>query len=140
MATEASNEIRVELANGNINFSSDTIKIALMADSFTFDKDSHGKYADVSASELASGNGYLIGGNTLTGVYVAQNNTDDNCTITWNSTTWTASGGDIGPSVGAIVYDDTHADKTIIGYIDFSASYTEAEGGVATISNITVII
>ena len=105
MASTVANKARYELCTGNIDFSSDTFKIILMASGFTFDPDTHHGYADVSASELANGNGYTTGGNTLAGVAVTENDTTNLCEVTWNNTTWTASGGSIGPTPGAIIFE-----------------------------------
>lgn len=140
MASQAANNFRMLLAAGSVNFSSDVFKIILMRSGFTFNPDSHDLYADVSASELAAGYGYTTGGNTLAGVSVDQDDVNDRCLITWNNTSWTASGGDVGPVVGAIIYDDTLAGDPIVGFIDFSGEYTEADGGMATIANISVVI
>lgn len=140
MTTEASNHIKYMLATGAIDFSSDVFKIILMDTGFSFNKDTHETYTDVSGSELASGNGYTTGGNTLAGVSVTEDDTDDRTEITWNNTSWTASGGNIGPTPGAIIYDNTEATKTIVGYIDFGGEQTQADGGTATISNIEVRI
>jgi predicted porin len=140
MASEVANNFRVELASGNIDFSSDTFKIILMGTGFVFDPDTHDLYADVSASELSTAYGYTAGGATLGGVAVTQNDVDDQVDITWNNISWTASGGDIGPTCGAIIYDDTATGDVIVGFIDFAADYTESDGGVATITNITVVI
>lgn len=138
MATEASNKIKYLLATKAIDFANDVFQIILMQSGFTFDKDTHHGYADVSGSELATANGYTIGGNTLAGVTVTEDDTNDRAAVTWNNTTWTAGGGPIGPSPGAIIYDDTVADDPVVGYIDFGGDQTQADGGVATVSNIEV--
>ncbi|MCK4330879.1 hypothetical protein KAX02_13695 [candidate division WOR-3 bacterium] len=138
--TCASNKIKYLLATKAIDFANDVFKIILMQSGFGFDKDTHHGYANVSGSELGTANGYTAGGNTLGGVSVIEDDVDDRTEITWNNTTWTASGGNIGPSPGAILYDDTHADKPLVGYIDFGGDQTQADGGVATISNIEVRI
>lgn len=140
MSNQAANKIKYLLATGAIDFSSDTFKIILMESGFTFDKDTHHQYSDVSGQELPTANGYTAAGETLTGVSVTEDDTDDRTEVEWNSVSWSASGGPIGPSPGAIIYDDTHADKAIVGYIDFGAEYTQADGGVATITNIEVRI
>lgn len=143
MATEASNKVKYMLAVGAIDFSSDTFKIILMQSGFTFNKDTHHGYADVSESELSTGNGYTAGGATLAGVTVTEDDTDNRTEITWNNATWTASGGSIGPSPGAIIYDDTVTTPTadpILGYIDFGGDQTQADGGTATISNLEIRI
>ena len=138
MATEAANKIKYALATGAINALSDVFRIILMANGFVFDKDTHHGYADVSGSELANGNGYTTFGNVLGGVAVTEDDTDDRTEITWDNTAWTANGGPIGPSPGAIIYDDTPAAPQadpIVGYIDFGGNRTQADGGVATIAN-----
>jgi len=143
MTTEASNKIKYLLATKAIDFANDTFKIILMQTGFTFNKDTHHGYADVSGSELATANGYTVGGYTLTGNSVVENDIDDRADCTFNNAVWTASGGPIGPSPGAIIYDDTVTTPTadpIVGYIDFGGDQTQADGGVATISNISVRI
>ena len=63
--------------------------------------------------------------------------------VSWDNTSWSASGGMIGPSPGAIIFDDTptapQADP-IVGYIDFGGNQTQADGGVITIASVEVRI
>lgn len=133
MANAAPNHIKYLVATGAIDFSSDTFQIILMQSGFTFDIDAHEEYADVAGNELANGNGYTTGGETLAGVAVTEDDVDDRCEITWNNVTWSAVGGPIGPASGAIIYDDTVANDPIVGYIDFLADYTQPDGGTVTI-------
>ena len=140
MASTASNKIKYLLATQAINFLTDSFKIILMASGFVFNKDTHHGYADVSASELATGYGYTRNTKTLAGVAVTEDDTDDRCEVTWSNVTWTASGGAIGPTPGAIIFDDTVTDDPIVGYIDFGGEQTQADGGVATISSVEVRI
>jgi len=146
MSSTASNKLKFLLANKVINFAAaggDVFKIILMKTGFVFNKDTHHGYADVSSDELATANGYTAGGETLGGVAVTEDDTDDRCEITWSNVTWTAGAGAIGPTPGAIIYDDTVTTPTadpIIGYIDFGGDQTQAAGGAATISNIEVRI
>lgn len=139
MTTQASNEFKKELLDGNIDFSADVFKIILMASGFVYNRVTHGQYADVSASELPTGSGYTVGGATLAGVALAQNDTTNQGTVDWNNAQWTASGGSIVAS-GAIIYDDTHANDVIVGYIDFSGDQTTLNGGVFTIANVEVTV
>jgi len=128
------------LVKGDIDFDTDTVKCALMASGFTFDKDAHATWADVSADELAEGNGYTSGGNTLTLSSIAEDDTNDRAEVTYNDTEWIASGGNIGPTPGAILYDDTTADDTVIGYIDFGGDKTAQDGQKLIIKNIRIRI
>ena len=146
MASTPSNKLKFLLASKIIDFADDSFKIILMQSGFVFNKDTHHGYADVSASELATGNGYTANTKTLAGVAVTEDDTDDRCEVTWNNVTWTAASGAIGPSPGAIIYDDsvvaagvTVADP-IVGYIDFGGDQTQADGGTATISNVELRI
>jgi len=137
MATEISNITKYLLATHVIDFSSDAFNIMLVADGFVFDKDTHEVYGDVSGSELPTGNGYTAGGAVLGGIAITRNDVDDRTEITWNNATWTANGGPIGPSPGAIIYDDTVGApvKPIIQYIDFGGNQTQADGGMTTVAN-----
>ena len=143
MASTVSNKMKYLLATKAIDFSADSFKIILMTSGFVFNADTHHGYADVSASELATGYGYTRNTKTLSGVAVTEDDTDNRTEVTWSNVTWTASGGAIGPTPGAIIFDDTVTTPTadpIIGYIDFGGEQTQADGGVATISGIEVRI
>ena len=138
MSSQASNKIKYLLATKTIDFSADVFKIILMASGFTFDIDAHHIYGDVSGSELGEAYGYTTGGNTLANVSVTEDDTDDRTEVTWDNSTWTASGGSIGPSPGAVIYDNTVGSpvKPVVGYIDFGGEQTQADGGVCTIANL----
>lgn len=141
MATELSNHYKFQLVSGNIDWDTDSFKIILMATAFTFDKDAHATYANVSASELATGNGYTQNTKTLPAATVTEDDTNDRAEITFAADPdiqWTASGGSIGPSPGAIIFDDTTTDDTIVGYIDFGSDQTATDGGTFTIDSITI--
>ena len=83
------------------NLPSDTLKLALMATGWT-PTASNGVWADISASELAAGSGYLAGGYTLT--TVTYNQVGGVVTFTSDFAEWTAAGGSIGPSPYAVIY------------------------------------
>lgn len=140
MSNKAPNHIKYLIAIGSIGFSGDSFIIILMASGFIFDVDAHTKYSEVVANELPTLYGYTRGNKALTGITLVENDTDDQCNITFDPVTWTASGGDIGPTPGAIIYDDTHPDKPIVGYIDFGTEYTQINGGTATLADIEVRI
>ena len=143
MATAPSNKFKFLLASKVIDFANDSFKIILMDTGFVFNKDTHHAYANVSASELSTGNGYTVNTKTLGTATVTEDDTDDRCEVTWDGVTWTASGGSIGPTPGAIIFDNTVTTPTanpIIGYIDFGGEQTQADGGTATISDVEVRI
>mgnify|MGYP001583980805 FL=1 len=138
MATESANHFKYKLAIGDVGIDTDSFKIILMNNSFTFNKDTHATYADVSASELATANGYTVNTKTLAGVAISEDDTNDRAAVTWSNVSWTASGGSIGPSNGAIIFDDTTVDDTVVGYLDFGAAQTATDGGNFNIINVAL--
>lgn len=138
MANDVSNHAKYQFANKKISASADSFKIILMNSAFVFNKDTHATYADVSASEIATGNGYTQNTKTLTGVSVTEDDTGDRSRITFSNVSWAASGGSIGPSAGAIIFDDTTLDDTVMGFIDFGAAQTVTDGGNFNVINIAL--
>jgi hypothetical protein len=136
MASTVSNHVKYLLATKIIDFANDTFVICLMQSGFTYDKDSDSMYSDISGSELATASGYVAKAKVLPGVVITEDDTDDRTEITWNSVSWLADGGDIGPTPGAVIVDDTVDGSPVIGYIDFSGDQTQAEGGTATITGL----
>lgn len=140
MATINSNRYVFELHNANVDWGVDTFSIILMQSGYVFDPDLHDTYADVIASELAAGNGYLAGGSNLAGVTVTRDDANNRTDVTCDDVQWDASGGSIGPSPGAIVMKDTGTASTsiVVGYIDFSGDQTAPDGAPFIIRNIVV--
>ena len=139
MASDISNKVLYLLLKKNIDFANDNFKIMLMQSGFIFNRDTHHSQADIYTRELPTGYGYTTGAKDLSGVTITEDDTNDRATVTWNNVSWTASGGDIGPTPGAIIYDYTVTTPTmdpIIGYIDFLGDQTLSNGGVATITGI----
>lgn len=133
-----SNHYKAELLKGSIDLDGDTLKIILMNTTFTFDKDAHATLADVTADQLATQFGYTQNDKALTTVVIAEDDTNDRGQMTCDNVTWTAAGGDIGPSGSAIIYDDTTADDTVIGCIDFGTDYTIPDASSLQLQSIIV--
>lgn len=144
MANEIANSAKSMIMKGQVVFPTDVFKIILMDLGFVFDKDNHNAYADVSAYELPTANGYTAGGATLTLDAVTTDNTEDRCEVTFLNVQWTASGGSLA-TVGAIIYDDStdtgSADDytdAVITWLDANGTQTVADGAALTISNIMI--
>lgn len=140
MAGTIANNFRVLIAQGAVDFGTDTFKAIAMKEGFIFSPSTHDLYADVSASEITAGFGYSAGGATLSGCTITQNDIDNRADITWNNITWTASGGDVGPIAGICLYDDSITEDPLVGYINFGGAYTVADGGTATVANVKIRI
>ena len=135
MANQAANRLKYLMAQGDVDFSADAFIIILMASGFVFNRDTHHEYADVVGNELPTANGYTRGVMALANVVVTEDDPDDRTEITWDNVTWTAAGGAIGPSPGAIIFDDTDGNDSLVGFIDFYGDQTQADGGTVTILN-----
>lgn len=113
--------------NKEIDWDSDTIKVALLSSSYTPNQDTHDYLDDVSSYEV-TGTGYTTGGITLaskTSTYDGTNNVIilDAADVTWSSSTITAR--------YAVVYDDSGANaasKPLIGYVDFGSDQSSTNG------------
>lgn len=132
MASALSNHFKFQLLN---SVASHTFKLILMANGFTFNKDTHATLSDVDASQLATGNGYT-GAITLANIAVSEDDTNDKGELTAEDVVITASGGIIGPTPGAIIYDDTMSDDSVAGYIDFNSNQSIADGAFMAIRDI----
>jgi hypothetical protein len=113
--------------NKEIDWDSDTIKVALLTSSYTPNQDTHDYYDDVVANEV-TGTGYTTGGNTLASKTITYDGTNnviilDAADVTWSSSTITAR--------YAVVYDDSgasNAAKALIGYVDFGSDQSSTNG------------
>jgi len=138
MSTKVTQNILYLMAKGDVDLDTDSLIFILMDTGFTYNQASHHVYADVSASELATGNGYTQKLKAAAGISISRNDTLYKVTITWSNPQWTASGGSIGPSPGAFLLDDTVTDDPLMMYIDFGSEGTEPDGGTFTIANPTL--
>lgn len=114
-----------------IDFLSDTIKVALVTNSYTPALTTHDFWDDVSANELASGDGYTTGGETLASKTVSTPSsgtvTYDCADVTWTFTaTKTFRYGVIYKSTG------TGSTSPLIALIDFFGANTGIPAGTFT--------
>lgn len=77
-------------------------KLALVTSAWTPNNSTNEVWADVSANEIAAGNGYSAGGGALTGVALTQSS--GTVKFTSSAFVWTASGGSIPAWRRGVVY------------------------------------
>lgn len=108
-----------QLLLGEHDLDTDTIKIALYTSSATLGASTT---AYTTSNEVASGNGYTTGGNTLTGASVSLSGTTafvDFSDTTWSNATITAR--------GALIYNSSKSNKAI-AVLDFGGDKTSTNG------------
>lgn len=131
-----SNHFKYMKDTKKVDMETDVFKAILMDSTFAFNPDTHATLADVTAHQLATGNGYTQNDKTLAGVTVIEDDANDRSATTWTNVTWTASGGNIGPTGALVIYDDTTSDDTVVGCIDFGTDYTVADGSSLQFQNL----
>ena len=111
------------MMKASIDLVNDTIKVALLDNSHSFDP-TNTQFSDVSANEV-SGTAYVAGGETLTGNAVSQDDTDDEGVFDADDTIWSSS---TITAFHAVIYDDTTGTKFLIATIDFGQAFTSTNG------------
>lgn len=123
MADLIYNAFPLYLGDGTIDLDSDTLKVSLHTSSYT-PAATHSVYGDLT-NEVANGNGYTTGGETLSTVTWTESSgtaTLSAANPTWTSSTFIAR--------YAVVYDDTPSSpaKPLICLFDFSTDQTVSNG------------
>jgi hypothetical protein len=112
------------------NLGADTLKCALTDTLPTAASDS-GFLPGSSHPPPAAVNGYTTGGNSVTVSSSAQ--TSGTYKLVLADTSFSASGGSLGPFRYAVLYNDTAASDELIGYWDYGSSVTLADGETFTV-------
>lgn len=139
MASKLYGQFLSQALNKEIDWDTDTIKVALLSNSYTPDQDAHNYLDDVVSYEV-TGTGYTAGGATLanktnsynSGTNVITLDADD---VTWSSSTITAR--------YAVIYDAspaTNATKPLIGYVDFGSDQSSSNGNFTITWDATGIV
>ena len=115
----------VKALNKEVDWDTDTIKVALTTSTYTPNQDTHDYFNDVTNE--VSGTGYTAGGNTLASKTITYDDANnvivlDAADTTWGSSTITAR--------YAVVYSSTGTASTspLIGYVDFGSDQSSTNG------------
>jgi hypothetical protein len=125
--------------NKEIDWDTDTIKVALLTNAYTPDQDAHNYLDDVVANEV-SGTGYTAGGNTLANKTNAYNSATNVIVLDADDTTWSSS---TITARYAVIYDATpatNATKPLIGYVDFGSDQSSSNGNFTITWDATGIV
>ena len=122
MASGVYNRLKYNLMKKLVDLSGDTIYVALMTSSHSFNA-ANNVWSDVSANET-SGAGYTTNGQTLSGLAVSQDNSNNwgkwtATNVSWGSSTITAA--------YAVLYDSS-VSSNLICCFDFSGNQSSSSG------------
>ncbi len=137
MPTEYANRFFHLLLSG---IESETFKIVLMQDGFTFNRDDHHVYADISGSELATGNGYTRNTKVMENASLVEDDASNSAILSFDNAVWTASGGAIGPVSGAIIFVDSRTDDPIMKWIECATPQTIESGAPFIVQDNDIIL
>lgn len=118
--------------NGIFNLGSDAIKVLLTN---TAPVATNNVYADISANELTTANGYTVGGATVTLTSSTQASGLYKYIASCASPTWSATGA-VGPFRYVVIYDTTPTTplvKPLLGWWDYGSSISLASGDTFTV-------
>jgi len=91
-----------------------------------------------SDDEIATNYGYTQYTKTLTTQVLTEDDANNRAEMGCDDLTWTASGGTIGPSPGALLVNDSTSDKTVIGYLDFGGDQQATTGLTFSVGGIKI--
>ena len=128
------NGYKNNVLEAGVDLINDTIKVALVTSSYTFDQDSHENFDDITNEVV--GTGYTAGGQALTTKTVTKDNTNDRAVFDADDAEWAAS---TLTARGAVLYKDTGVASTsrLIWFIDFGGDQTTSAATFAVRFNAT---
>lgn len=141
------NSLLKYLADGTVNLNTDTIKVALVDSGYSFAA-TDDIWGDVSADEVAAGDGYTTGGETLANQAVSLTDSPAKSKFDADDLVWTAltkvfrfgiiyavksvgSPAVVNPLIACILFDTAPADITVSG-VDFTIQWNAS--GIITLS------
>lgn len=124
MASLFYNEFWEQLMMGalDLHTAGDTIDVQLHTSTYSEDKDD--EVGDLT-NEVANGNGYTTGGETLANQVVAQDDANDRANWDADDVSWTSSSI---TAAGAVIVDRTPATDRLILFVDFGGDVVSSNG------------
>lgn len=116
---------KLRLGRGEVNFGTDTLKIALSNVAPVAATDE--SIGDIT--QIAATNGYTTGGAAVPSSAISQ--TGGVATVVGDSVTWTATGGSLPALRYAVLYDSTTG--YLIGFWDYGSSVTVTVGNTYSV-------
>jgi hypothetical protein len=140
MASKLYGQFLSQALNKEIDWDTDTIKVALLTNAYTPDQDAHNYLDDVVTHEVTGATGYTAGGNTLANKTNSYNSATNVIVLDADDTTWSSS---TITARYAVIYDATpatNATRPLIGYVDFGSDQSSSNGNFTITWDATGIV
>lgn len=127
MASKMYGNLIARAFNKEVDWDSDTIKVALVSSAYAPNQDTDQTWSQVVANEV-TGTGYTAGGATLSGKSMTYDGTNNVTVLDANDVTWANS---TITARYAVIYSDAGAsdgDKVLLGYVDFGVNQSSTNG------------
>jgi hypothetical protein len=113
-----------------------TLKLALVTDAYTPNRDTHDFWDDASGSELANGGGYSTGGVTLTSVATSYDSASDQVRLDFDDVSWTFTASKTW-RYGVVYIDTAGASSTdpVIGLLTWDSNQSVSTAYTLTIDS-----
>lgn len=131
-------KVFIALFNAEIDFGSDTIKVALTTSSYTPDQDAHDYFNDVT-NEI-TGTGYSAGGQALSGKTITYTGVTNKFVLDCDDPSWPTS---TITARNAVFYDATpgsDATRALIGYQASSLDVVTSSGTLDLVINASGLV
>ena len=126
MASGLYNRWKYNVMKKLVDMSADTVKVMLLANTYTFSA-AHNVITDVNSNELPSSGGYTIGGVAIGSPTLTQLDSPDNCgvfdgaDVSWVAATFTSRYAILALTSGS-------ANNSLVGCIDFGSDKSVSTG------------
>lgn len=121
-----------------VDFTANTIRVALMLSTYVFQQDTHQWWIDVNTSEVVGGGstGYVALGTALGTKSINYDAATNANQFRAAASVWTTGAGGTLTAQFAVVYKDTGVSATspLLSYVDFVTLQTATNGGTFTIT------
>jgi hypothetical protein len=113
-----------------------TLKLALVTDAYTPNRDTHDFWDDASGSDLANGGGYSTGGVTLTSVATSYDSASDQVRLDFDDVSWTFTASKTW-RYGVVYIDTAGASSTdpVIGLLTWDSNQSVSTAYTLTIDS-----
>jgi len=134
------NNAKEMLMNGDVDLETDVMKLTLHT-GYSPDIDADDVWADISATEYPTADGYTVGGQTISGQSVVQDDANNRATFDFDDETWVAL-GPLTPATPShmVLRASGLAGEPLIAYWDMGSTPTDGNDFIIIWPSVAVML